>query len=39
MPTPDTWLLLTPIQWACVAGLAYYAGHVRRWLRRGGSDA
>jgi prolipoprotein diacylglyceryltransferase len=24
---------LTPIQWACVAGLAYYFPTVRRWLR------
>lgn len=39
LPTPDRWLLLTPIQWACVLGLAYYGRHVRRWLRRGASDA
>lgn len=39
LPTPDLWLLLTPIQWACMAGLAYYSAHLRRWLRRGASDA
>ena len=26
---------LTPIQWACVAGLAYYAKDIRRWIMQG----
>jgi phosphatidylglycerol:prolipoprotein diacylglycerol transferase len=29
----DRWLALTAIQWACVAGLAYYARDIRRWMR------
>lgn len=26
---------LTAIQWACVAGVLYYSGDIRRWLQRG----
>jgi phosphatidylglycerol:prolipoprotein diacylglycerol transferase len=29
----DRWLALTAIQWACIAGLAYYARDFRRWMR------
>ena len=29
---PDRWGPLSPIQWACVAGLAYYFRASRRWL-------
>ncbi len=29
----DRWLALTAIQWACIAGLAYYARDMRRWMR------
>jgi hypothetical protein len=29
---PDRWGSLSAIQWACVAGLAYYALDIRRWL-------
>lgn len=31
---PDRWGLLTAIQWACIAGLAYYLPTSRRWLTR-----
>jgi prolipoprotein diacylglyceryltransferase len=34
MPVPDAPAGLSAIQWACLAGLAYYARDVRRWLRR-----
>jgi phosphatidylglycerol---prolipoprotein diacylglyceryl transferase len=27
------WFVLTAIQWACLAGLAYYARDLRRWMR------
>jgi prolipoprotein diacylglyceryltransferase len=30
---PDRWGGLSAIQWACVAGLAYYARDIRRWLQ------
>jgi len=30
---PDRWGSLSAIQWACVAGLAYYAKDIRRWLK------
>jgi prolipoprotein diacylglyceryltransferase len=33
--TPERWGQLSAIQWACVAGLAYYARDVRRWLKEG----
>jgi prolipoprotein diacylglyceryltransferase len=29
----DHWLALTAIQWACLAGLAYYSRDLRRWIR------
>ena len=29
----DQWFMLTAIQWACVAGLGWYARDLRRWLR------
>lgn len=32
-PTPERWGGLSPIQWACVAGLAYYARDIFRWLK------
>jgi phosphatidylglycerol:prolipoprotein diacylglycerol transferase len=31
---PDRWGPLTAIQWACIAGLAYYFPTSRRWLTR-----
>lgn len=30
---PDRWSNLSAIQWACVAGLAYYSIDVLRWLK------
>lgn len=32
MRLPDAWLGLSAVQWACIAGLAYYTGAIRRWL-------
>jgi prolipoprotein diacylglyceryltransferase len=29
----DSWFTLTAIQWACIAGLLYYARDIRRWMR------
>jgi phosphatidylglycerol---prolipoprotein diacylglyceryl transferase len=31
--TPERWGSLSAIQWACVAGLAYYATDILRWLK------
>jgi phosphatidylglycerol---prolipoprotein diacylglyceryl transferase len=31
--TPERWGSLSAIQWACVAGLAYYAMDILRWLK------
>ncbi len=39
VPVPDAWAGLSAIQWACVAGLAYYARDVRRWLAPGAAAA
>jgi phosphatidylglycerol:prolipoprotein diacylglycerol transferase len=33
--TPDRWGPLSAIQWACLAGLAYYAHDVYRWAAQG----
>ena len=30
---PDLWGPLSAIQWACLAGLAYYLPASKRWLR------
>lgn len=35
MLMPQPWGALTPIQWACVAGVAYYRRDVRRWVTQG----
>jgi prolipoprotein diacylglyceryltransferase len=35
MLSPDYWGGLSAIQWACVAGLAYYAPDIFRWLTQG----
>lgn len=32
---PDRFGPFSAIQWACVAGLAYYGGDIRRWMRPG----
>ena len=34
---PDRWAGLSAIQWACLAGLAYYGQDIRRWLSRPGT--
>jgi prolipoprotein diacylglyceryltransferase len=40
VPVPDVHGGLSAIQWACVAGLAYYSRDVARWLRfRGDTHA
>jgi prolipoprotein diacylglyceryltransferase len=36
---PDRWGALSPIQWACVAGLAYYAHDLSRWATQGSARA
>jgi prolipoprotein diacylglyceryltransferase len=35
MLRPDRWGSLSAIQWACVAGLAYYSKDIVRWLTQG----
>ena len=30
---PDRWGPFSAIQWACLAGLAYYAADIQRWIR------
>jgi phosphatidylglycerol---prolipoprotein diacylglyceryl transferase len=35
MLAPERWALWTPIQWACVLGIVYYARDLRRWLLPG----
>jgi phosphatidylglycerol---prolipoprotein diacylglyceryl transferase len=37
--TPDRWGPLSAIQWACLAGLAYYAHDVCRWAAQGPEHA
>jgi prolipoprotein diacylglyceryltransferase len=37
--TPERWGSLSAIQWACVAGLAYYAMDILRWLKQGRRSA
>jgi phosphatidylglycerol---prolipoprotein diacylglyceryl transferase len=37
--TPERWGSLSAIQWACVAGLAYYARDILRWLKQGNRSA
>lgn len=37
--TPERWGSLSAIQWACVAGLAYYARDILRWLKQGRRSA
>ena len=32
---PERWGPLSPIQWACVAGLAYYGRDIHRWIMQG----
>jgi prolipoprotein diacylglyceryltransferase len=36
---PDRWGGLSAIQWACVAGLAYYSSDRLRWLKQGRQGA
>lgn len=37
--TPELWGPLSPIQWACLAGLAYYARDIHRWVMQGSGHA
>jgi phosphatidylglycerol---prolipoprotein diacylglyceryl transferase len=37
--TPERWGSLSAIQWACVAGLTYYAMDILRWLKQGRRSA
>jgi prolipoprotein diacylglyceryltransferase len=36
---PERWGPLSAIQWACLAGLAYYAKDIRRWATQGSARA
>jgi len=36
---PRLWGALSPIQWACLAGLAYYARDIYRWAAQGHARA